>query len=1054
MNDIKNGKNSTNIIQNYSKQVKKNKNYKSLNNYIDNSNNLKITQNKINPEKHVQRNQSSISKKEDNIKSSINTNYNNTKANIRRKYKEKKINNSSQNKTSANKSINDSKQKTFKNTINRNESLNKIIMSGSKKKKINKIPSSLEKKVNSYIIPKIHNSIGINSKTQINRINHNLNLNQNYNNLYNNSNNSKYIDISSKKKHNQNNIINKYFLKYYHQKSHDNSFDNSKKVYKNKKIKEGNKYKYNNSKESKEEELNSLNNNHSNNKKIFNKSINYINYINNDNQKRNKTIIGKKEQISMINEPYNYNLNEYKNELSQKNTNIFKNGKLSFKNSVKYNNYNWKEENEREKEKANIKDLNENKSDLLQKKNSIFNNGKFSFQNNIKGNYINWKEENEREKKIEKEKKRKREKEKKREEKEYDDNRDLNENKNDLLQQNISIFNNGKLAFQNSIKGDYNNRIGKEENEREEEREKKRKKENDDNKEIIKKINNIIEQMKIDKKREFNNKYNSTNINCENSEIINKIKINNNQENEENLNKKNKLYKYEDFKINHNNNLDILEKNKLENNNNNANNKNIIIKNNGFEMERKNENENELENTKSKESQDINIGFNFINKYKNPSFNKIYLNNGQDNNINDKINNNKNSVISKMIGEQTIENEKKEELPNISKNQLNLLNNRVQNNEIIKINVKNLRGIYQNKKDLNKTKEIDKENLEKLITESLTGLVNLGETCYMNTGLQNIIHCIPFINQLFSVLNQFKDIIEEKPITNSFINLCNSLIKTEITYIKKFNINSFDPTNFRNIFCHYHKEYADHEQHDSLEFLRIFLDDISKELNQTKIIQKYKELKTEGKSKEEQNYEYNNFYLSRENSIIVKVFYSQIMNIFTCECGDISYSFEKILDIPLLFPKEMNSIDINLNDLLNNYFNGEKIVWSLACQKCGQKNLERNKTIKLSILPEVIIFSLLRFNPITGVKINKIIKFEETIDLQPFCDKDFFNGEINTKYKLFGISNHSGTLNFGHYYSYTKVGENWYEFNDSFVKPVNLNLMSRSAYFFFYEKIE
>jgi hypothetical protein len=90
MNDIKNGKNFTNKIQNYSKQVKKNKNYKSLNNYTDNSNNLKITQNKINREKHAQRNQSSISKKEDNIKSSINSNYNNTKPNIRRMYKEKK----------------------------------------------------------------------------------------------------------------------------------------------------------------------------------------------------------------------------------------------------------------------------------------------------------------------------------------------------------------------------------------------------------------------------------------------------------------------------------------------------------------------------------------------------------------------------------------------------------------------------------------------------------------------------------------------------------------------------------------------------------------------------------------------------------------------------------------------------------------------------------------------------------------------------------------------------------------------------------------------------
>jgi ubiquitin carboxyl-terminal hydrolase 2/21 len=381
-----------------------------------------------------------------------------------------------------------------------------------------------------------------------------------------------------------------------------------------------------------------------------------------------------------------------------------------------------------------------------------------------------------------------------------------------------------------------------------------------------------------------------------------------------------------------------------------------------------------------------------------------------------------------------------------------LFNNRYQKNDIIKIDVENLKNKYSVKKDLEKISE--NQNIPELITNSLTGLVNLGETCYMNTGLQNLIHCVPFINELFSSINDFEDKLEEKPITNSFYNLCLSLIKYD-NYNLKFNFNSYNPILFRKSFCRSHKQYSDNEQHDSLEFLRILLDDISKELNQTKVISKYKEISTEGKSKEQQNKEYNDFYLCRENSIVVKIFYSQIMNEFICECGDISYSFEKILDIPLLFPKEINEKEINLNDLISNYFEGEDITWNLVCQKCSKKDLKRNKKIKMTILPNVLIFSLQRFNPITGVKINKTIKFEETIDLKSFCDFDFFNGgEINTKYRLFGISNHSGTINYGHYYSCTKVGDNWYEFNDSLVKPINLPLMSRAAYFFFYEKKE
>ena len=577
----------------------------------------------------------------------------------------------------------------------------------------------------------------------------------------------------------------------------------------------------------------------------------------------------------------------------------------------------------------------------------------------------------------------------------------LNENKENLLLKNI-ILDNGKLIEKkNKI---FNSQINYNDN-------------LETDNEIKKKINNIIERLELEKKKE---------------------KLNRNKENEDDNIQNNNI----------NNKFNVLPNIKFNDNSDNS--EHAFSMNNDEEVHsRKNNiNQDDLElklDPNEIENQNVN-NFHFDNPLN--AYNKKILKNGLYKSKY-KLANNNNIKIPEIIEPEKTE---RDEIQNIH-SKFNILNPICKNpkTEIIKIDMKNIKNNYQIKKDINKIK--DKESILKLITQSLTGLVNLGETCYMNTGLQNIVHCIPFMKQFLLIINEFKDVLEQKIITNSFINLCVSLIKND-NYNTKFNINSYDPTFFRNNFCRCHKEYADHEQHDSLEFLRIFLDDISKELNQTKIISQYKELVTEGKTKEQQNYEYNNFYLCRENSIIVKVFYSQIMNIFKCDCGDVSYSFEKILDIPLLFPKEITNKEIHLNDLLSLYFNGEKISWSLPCQKCGQKNLERDKKIKLTILPEVIIFSLQRFNPITCVKVNKVITFEEIIDLKSFCDNDFFNGEINTKYKLFGISNHSGTIDFGHYYSYTKVGENWYEFNDSFVKLINLNLKSKAAYFFFYEKTE
>ena len=577
----------------------------------------------------------------------------------------------------------------------------------------------------------------------------------------------------------------------------------------------------------------------------------------------------------------------------------------------------------------------------------------------------------------------------------------LNENKENLLLKNI-ILDNGKLIEKkNKI---FNSQINYNDN-------------LETDNEIKKKINNIIERLELEKKKE---------------------KLNRNKENEDDNIQNNNI----------NNKFNVLPNIKFNDNSDNS--EHAFSMNNDEEVHsRKNNiNQDDLElklDPNEIENQNVN-NFHFDNPLN--AYNKKIMKNGLYKSKY-KLANNNNIKIPEIIEPEKTE---RDEIQNIH-SKFNILNPICKNpkTEIIKIDMKNIKNNYQIKKDINKIK--DKESILKLITQSLTGLVNLGETCYMNTGLQNIVHCIPFMKQFLLIINEFKDVLEQKIITNSFINLCVSLIKND-NYNTKFNINSYDPTFFRNNFCRCHKEYADHEQHDSLEFLRIFLDDISKELNQTKIISQYKELVTEGKTKEQQNYEYNNFYLCRENSIIVKVFYSQIMNIFKCDCGDVSYSFEKILDIPLLFPKEITNKEIHLNDLLSLYFNGEKISWSLPCQKCGQKNLERDKKIKLTILPEVIIFSLQRFNPITCVKVNKVITFEEIIDLKSFCDNDFFNGEINTKYKLFGISNHSGTIDFGHYYSYTKVGENWYEFNDSFVKLINLNLKSKAAYFFFYEKTE
>ena len=406
---------------------------------------------------------------------------------------------------------------------------------------------------------------------------------------------------------------------------------------------------------------------------------------------------------------------------------------------------------------------------------------------------------------------------------------------------------------------------------------------------------------------------------------------------------------------------------------------------------------------------------------------------------NDKIENSNNENSINGIIEKEIEYEN--DIINNKENNINENNNHINNikNETTNEdkNIEEEKKIETLKTEENKEEEKKEEikNISYNLNQHLLlkGLLNLGNTCYMNTSIQILLHCQIFINKLTND--------PEKPITNSLYNLFN--LMTNDSYDK------INPIEFKLIFEKKHSDYKGKSQQDSIEFTRILLDDISIENNISKQNIIYEELNTKNKSSHELDKEFDLLYKKRENSFIVDLFYNQILNTFKCKCNHENYSLEKIIDIPLLFSNYLMSF--SLEKLLDNYFKDEIFKWERECEKC-HKIVDHIKIMKLTHLSKILIISFQRVNQKTGRKNNSYVEFPNNLNMKKYSEKGIPN---IYSYDLFGIINHSGTMNSGHYTAIIKINNNWYEFNDSKVRKVEIRknyIVSNLVYCLYYIK--
>ena len=419
-------------------------------------------------------------------------------------------------------------------------------------------------------------------------------------------------------------------------------------------------------------------------------------------------------------------------------------------------------------------------------------------------------------------------------------------------------------------------------------------------------------------------------------------------------------------------------------------------------------------------------------------------------------NNNNNNLNQKEI-KQTIKTPQNNNIINPKVNQNNNNINIPQNNNkaIINKNVNNTQqqNIATVRKINNDCKtnspnpsprRLDNRDFQNIIYKEI-GMINLGNTCFINSCLQILIHCPYFIHNFFKQIRSID--INDTIISAYFYQVCLTMMNTVNTQKKYIDI-----TNFRGAFGAKHSTFEGYLQNDSQEFCRVFLEDISEELNIVKNKEVYKVLtNTDRKTKKKRDMEFDLNFKGREQSIITDLFYSQTITTFTCECKGAIYAFQKVLDFPLLLRKDIQKI--NIYELLKIYFQDEIIDFEKQCEKC-HKISKHKKEIKISRPPTILILSLQRVDPINQIKNECIVNFPEVLDMTEFLDHEC-GFDMQPFYDLYAVVNHIGSINSGHYFSYIKFHQrkDWYEFNDSSVKNIGNNIKSFPfAYALFYIK--
>jgi ubiquitin carboxyl-terminal hydrolase 8 len=317
--------------------------------------------------------------------------------------------------------------------------------------------------------------------------------------------------------------------------------------------------------------------------------------------------------------------------------------------------------------------------------------------------------------------------------------------------------------------------------------------------------------------------------------------------------------------------------------------------------------------------------------------------------------------------------------------------------------------------------------------KGFSGLVNLGNTCYLNATLQILSHIHELNNYIkgnTTVTNSNDSIL-----IREWYDLYNVMWSKNCTISpNKFLYNVRELSKIKNSI--FHEEI----QHDSVEYFYFCIDSLHNSYN---LLNPIVLVKTSHKNINDAI----DLYESKNKSIIHYLFTSFLLVEYS-NAKTYEFEFEKIepsFTIELSIPTIQNP---TINDCFEETFKLE-IMPDIWFDDKSNTNKQIMKQTYICYAPDILVIHLKRWD-YNFNKNETTVHFDETINIHKYTK---CVNESACNYELFGIINHHGNAMNGHYFSYIKKGK-WYIFDDTTIQPINKSVNDNKNYCLFYRKIK